>query len=124
MASSQREKKTHVTLYKCWLSPSRGDLFVSSLKQTRVRFDSANMSPVSHRDEDKEQEGKVTPSPPSCDPSSSNEPSIKQKAEESCGQAPPQRPLVPLVLMILKQQIKMKILHVKALQRHKTKTVT
>lgn len=50
MASSQKKKKKK-TLYKCWLSPSRGDLFVSllsSTKQTRVKFDSANMSPVSH----------------------------------------------------------------------------
>lgn len=103
-------KKKKKTLYKCWLSPSRGDLFVSllsSTKQTRVKFDSANMSPVSHWDEGTEMED--PPSPPSCNPSSSNEPPIKQKAEERCSQAPPQRPLVPLVSMILKQQIKKKI---------------
>lgn len=57
---------------------------------------------------------KIPPSPPSYNPSSSNEPPIKQEAEESCSQAPPQRPLVPLVLMILKQQIKNKTPHVKA----------
>lgn len=73
-------------------------------KQTRVRFDSAIKSPVPQRDEEKGCEGKDPPSPPSRSTSSSNEPPVKQKAEQSCAQAPPQRPLVPLVSMILKQQ--------------------
>lgn len=56
-------------------------------------------SPVPYRDEEKGRKGKI-PSPPSCTTSSSNEPPVKQKAENGCSQAPPQRPLVPLVSMI------------------------
>lgn len=54
-------------------------------------------------------------SPPSRSTSSSNEPPVKQKAEQSCAQAPPQRPLVPLVSMILKQQMRRKHAQVRAL---------
>lgn len=68
-------------------------------KQTRVRFDSAIKSPVPQRDEEKGCRGRP-PSPSSRSTSSGNEPPVKQKAEQSCTKAPPQRPLVPLVLMI------------------------
>lgn len=49
-----------------------------------------------------------SPSPPSCSTSSSNKPPIKQEAEKSCSHAPPQRPLIPLVLLILKNQTEIK----------------
>lgn len=50
-------------------------------------------------------------SPPSCSPTNTastsagvKEAPVKQEAEQGCTQAPPQRPLVPLVSTILKQQ--------------------
>lgn len=92
----------NTTWYKSWLSPSRGDLNCFLPKQTRVRLDSASRSPVPHRDEWKT--GDKVASPPSSTPSSGYEPPIKQKAENGRGQAPPHRPLVPLVSVILKQK--------------------
>lgn len=82
-------------------------LFFSSQNQTRVRFDSAFKSPVPQRDEgSRGGEPSTPPSPPSRSASSGKEPPVKQKAEQSCAQAPPQRPLVPLVSMILEEQLR------------------
>lgn len=59
----RKKKRTHTTLYKSWLSPSRGDsmspffrhpLPSPQKKQTRVKiFDSAIQSPAPQRDEEK-----------------------------------------------------------------------
>lgn len=83
-------------------------LFFSSQKQTRVRFDSAFKSPVPRREmkEVEEEAPSALPSPPSRSASSGKEPPVEQDAEQSCAQAPPQRPLVPLVSMILEGQLK------------------
>lgn len=103
-------EKKHTTVYKSCLSPPAVTfclhfLFFSSQKQTRVRFDSALKSPVPQRHEgSRGGEPSTLPSPPSRSASSGKEPPVKQKAEQSCAQAPPQRPLVPLVSMILEQQ--------------------
>lgn len=88
MASSRAEKDR--TLYKSWLSPSCGDLLSLSCRPTRVTFDGASRS--------RGREGK------SLSPPSRHESSVEQEAEQSCGQAPPQRPAVPLVSVILKRQ--------------------
>lgn len=106
-------EKKHTTLYKSWLSPPAVTfclhfVFFSSQKQTRVRFDSAFKSPVPRREmKEVEEEGpSALPSPPSRSASSGKEPPVEQDAEQSCAQAPPQRPLVPLVSMILEGQLK------------------
>lgn len=110
MASSWKRKNTLPCIKVGCLRPAVTFClsFLFSPQQTRVRFDSAIRSPVPHGDDENGRERK-TLSPPSCSTSSSNEAPVKQKAEQSCGQAPPQRPLVPLVSMILQQQIKMKV---------------
>lgn len=106
-------EKKHTTLYKSWLSPPAVTfclhfVFFSSQKQTRVRFDSAFKSPVPQRElkEVEEEVPSALPSPPSRSASSGKEPPVEQDAEQSCAQAPPQRPLVPLVSMILEGQLK------------------
>lgn len=107
------ETEKHTTLYKTWLSPPADDFlspFCFSPPKTRVRFDSAFKSPVPQETtKAEEQSPPPSPSPPprsSSSSSSSGEAPVKQKAEQSGTQAPPQRALVPLVSLILEQQIR------------------
>lgn len=112
MASSLKEKKQQKTpktqpgIKVGCLRPAVTSI-VFSPKQTRVRLDSASRSPVPHRDEWKT--GDKVASPPSSTPSSGYEPPIKQKAENGRGQAPPHRPLVPLVSVIQLQAFPVKL---------------
>lgn len=102
------ETEKHTTLYKTWLSPPAVTfcLHFVFLPQKPVRFDSAFKSPVPQETKKAEEETPPpAPSPPPRSSSSSDEAPVKQKAEQSGAQAPPQRALVPLVSLILEQQI-------------------
>lgn len=104
---------------KVGLSPSRGDSFVFffQLKKNRPVLDKTVPCGVQVLGEMKSWEARgflalqaaavAAASPPSCSASTSagvEEAPVKQEAEQGCTQAPPQRPLVPLVSTILKQQ--------------------
>lgn len=97
MASSSWKEKTPCIKVGC-LRPAVTFFFFFLLSpiQTRVRFDSA-LGVHFFKRRQREQ----APSPLSCcSSSSSDEDSVKQKTEQSRGQAPPRWPPVPLVLMI------------------------
>lgn len=115
--SSESEKRTHATLYKSWVVsvPRRLFCLLFPNKKNRPVLDKTVPCGVQVLGEMKRCEARAflppqaaaaAASPPSRSTSASAgvEAPVKQEAEQGCAQAPPQRPLVPLVSTILKQQ--------------------
>lgn len=103
------ETEKHTTLYKTSLSPPAVTFclhFVFLPRKPVLDSTVPLKVPFLRDEESRGGDPSTLPSPPPRSSSSSDEAPVKQKAEQSGAQAPPQRPLVPLVSLILKQQIR------------------